>query len=73
MAPDIPASVARDEVLAVCRQLGFDPKLLVSLEFGGYGVYATLFFTDDEGHKVSDGNDAAKHRIFVPINEGQAS
>lgn len=71
MAPEIPASVTRDDVLAFCRKLGFDPKLLVSLEFRVRGVYVTLLFTDDEGHKISDGDDVAKHRIFVPIVEGQ--
>jgi hypothetical protein len=71
MVPEIPASVARDDVLAVCRKLGFDPKLLVSLDFKVGGVYATIYFTDDEGHRVSDGEDAARHCIFVPFADDE--
>jgi hypothetical protein len=72
VAPEIPDSVARGDVLAFCRRLVFDPKLLVSLDFKVGGVYASIYFTDDEGRRVSDGEDAARHRIFVPFAEDEA-
>jgi hypothetical protein len=72
MTPDIPASVPRGDVLAFCRKLGFDPKALVSLDFKARGVYATIYYTDDGGHRISDGDDAARHCIFVPFTEDKA-
>lgn len=66
-APHIPDPIPLAQVAELCKRLGLDPSYVEALEFRTFGLYVTFFATDDEGHKMSDGQDAARHRIFVPI------
>ena len=67
--PSVPGSVPRPAVVDFCRSLGLDPSDVRALEFSPYGLYVTFFVKDDTGHKISDGCDAATHRIFVQLGE----
>lgn len=64
--PHIPDPIPFAEVSGLCKQLGLDPAEVESLEFRVYGLYVTFHARDDEGCKLSDGQDVARHRIFVP-------
>lgn len=68
--PSVPESVPRPAVVDFCKSLGLDPSDVQALEFSPFGLYVTFFATDDTGHKISDGRDAATHRIFVQFGEG---
>jgi hypothetical protein len=67
--PSVPERVSRAAVVDFCKNVGLDPGDVQSLEFSPYGLYVTFFATDETGHKVSDGRDAATHRIFVQFGE----
>jgi hypothetical protein len=67
--PSVPESVSREAVIAFCETLRIDPTDVQALEFSPYGLYVTFFATDATGHKISDGRDAATHRIFVRFGE----
>jgi hypothetical protein len=67
--PSVPASVPRPTVASFCKSLGLDPSDVQALEFSPYGLYVTFFAVDETGHKLSDGRDAATHRIFVRFGE----
>jgi hypothetical protein len=67
--PHGPESVSLTEVQGFCKRIGLDPNTVQQLEISPYGLYVTYFATDGDGHKLSDGRDAATHRIFVRFDE----
>jgi hypothetical protein len=69
MAWDLPESLPRTPVMAFVKALGLEPRDVQGLEFGPFGLYVTLLATDDEGRRLSDGFDAATHRIFIRFGE----
>ncbi|MFJ5644036.1 hypothetical protein [Streptomyces sp. NPDC093223] len=67
----IPDPIPFPRVAELCAQFDLDPKRVESLEFRPFGLYVTFLVADDEGRRLSDGHDAAKHRVFVPyLREG---
>lgn len=66
-APHIPDPIPFAEVTELCKRLGIDPGEVESLEFRTFGLYVTFLATNDAGRRLSDGQDAARHRIFVPF------
>lgn len=67
--PGSPERVARGHVTAFCKLIGLEPDTVQMLEISPYGLYVTYFATDSDGHKLSDGRDAATHRIFIRFGE----
>lgn len=63
---DVPASLARADVVAAVEKLCFPIKDLVSIEFHVHGVYATYYARDGRGISL-DTDEAATHRVFIPI------
>ena len=71
-APLIPDPIPRARVGELCKQLGLDPSVVEALEFKTFGLYVTFHATDEDGRKLLDGQDVARHRIFVPYAEEDA-
>lgn len=70
----VPASVPREQVEALIRELGFDPSELLSLSLQPNGIFAEVF-ADGRPHGglgekwrfTADGKDVATHLLCIPI------
>lgn len=65
----IPDPIPRSFVVDLCERLGLDPITVQGLEFTPFGLYATFSVRGPKGGKLSDGHDAATHRVFVPYED----
>jgi len=72
----LPEQLARKDVVAAFQGLGIPVERLTSVEVtrGAVGVYLTVWAEDADGKVRTDGSgDAAQHRIWVPIVDGEKS
>ena len=65
--PDIPESIPRGAAMAVLRELGLDPKNLISLELRHDGIYAERFALTEDGRKMLDPqqDNVITHKVFI--------
>lgn len=68
-ALQIPDPIPRSVVVDLCERLGLDPITVQALEFTPFGLYVSFAVISPRGGKLSDGKDAATHRIFVPYKD----
>lgn len=67
-APQIPDAVSWAETKAFVERIGLVPTQLRALEIGVDGVWATIFATNGDGHRIAADGDAACHRMFIPFD-----
>ncbi|MFD8797221.1 hypothetical protein [Streptomyces atroolivaceus] len=65
--PSIPAHIPRDTLRDVCRTLGLDPGDVLELKLGVNELTATLYLTDQDGHKLRYGDGPATTVVCIPI------
>lgn len=63
--PEIPESIPRGAVMAILRELGLDPKSLLSLELKHKGLYAETFAKDEAGKKIIEGDRLVTNKVFI--------
>ncbi len=65
----VPQEIARESYLDLIRGAGFDVNHLRSLRFATDGIYAEVFATDADGHKIIDSTtgepEPVVHTVFV--------
>lgn len=71
IVPGVPETITREAYLSLVAATGMGPNNLVSLRFTTNGIYALAFVRDADGNMVRDGNQAAKHRIFIRVVDSE--
>jgi hypothetical protein len=67
--PGVPESLTRAEYVSLFEAVGISPNRTLDLSFRPNGIYATVFVLDDNGAKMLDGSDLAKHSIYIPVED----
>lgn len=67
----VPESITREQYVSLVSAVGFDVKDLKSLEFRQDGIYAEVYFRDEEGRMVIDqpAGDVVVNRVYVPVRQ----
>lgn len=65
----VPESLTRAEYVSLFESVGIAPNRTIELSFRPNGIYATVFVLDDNGAKMLDGQDLAKHSIYIPVED----
>lgn len=69
---EVPRAITRSALMGLIEGLGLDPDKLYSLRVHNRGVFADVFYRNDEGARLFDNEDEGwvKHTIFIPcIND----
>ena len=68
----VPEAISREAYISLVRSLGLDPYQVVDLECHPEGVYAVVFTLDVEGKRMVEGEEFAKHKIWIPVVDDTA-
>lgn len=63
----VPESISREAYVSLIRSLGLDPYQVVSIECHPEGVYTIVFAQDSHGNRQREGEEFAKHEIWIPV------
>lgn len=65
----IPESITRDDYRTLIESVGLTVEALASLEFRPDGIYAEVIARDENGKMIADGEDVARHRVFIKVED----
>lgn len=67
-----PETVTRAQMRAACEALGLPlkPTRTVTMDVSD-GVTVTAFLTDDEGHKLTHGDEPVRFRLHLPVTRDE--
>ena len=63
----VPEEINFEQLSNLCKLLGIDPNDTVEINIGLTGIKVTVFARDEKGQVLLDGDEAAKHEIFIKV------